>query len=119
MRLSIIVPVLDEAEGIVPHLQALGEFRARGAEIIVVDGGSSDGTPDKARDGADVVILGPRGRARQMNAAARIAGGRWLWFLHADSRLAPDTIPALLRFLARGEAAIGWFDLAFRDGPGV
>ena len=59
-----------------------------------------------------------RGRARQMNAGARAARGRWLWFLHADTRFTPATLPALRSFLAHGEAAMGWFDLAFRrDGP--
>lgn len=58
------------------------------------------------------------GRARQQNLGARMASGDWLWFLHADSRLRPDTLDSLLDFIAQGEAALGWFSLAFRrDGP--
>lgn len=57
------------------------------------------------------------GRARQMNLGAQLAHGRWLWFLHADSRLLPRTLPALVRFIERDDDALGWFDLAFHDGP--
>lgn len=58
------------------------------------------------------------GRAAQMNAGARVARGRWLWFLHADSRLTPQTWPALQAFIAAGAPALGYFRLKFlRDGP--
>ncbi len=87
--LSIVVPVLDEAAGIEPVLAALQPLRARGVELIVVDGGSRDGTPALAAPLADAVIDAPRGRARQMNAGADIARGPALLFLHADTRL-PD-----------------------------
>ncbi|HEX7927130.1 MAG TPA: glycosyltransferase, partial [bacterium] len=66
MRLSIIVPVLNEAAGIVPALER-ARAQAPDAECIVVDGGSTDGTPDLARPHATVVAA-PRGRGRQMNA---------------------------------------------------
>ena len=72
-RLSIIVPVLDEAEGIGRTLQSLAPFRARGAEVIVADGGSSDRTAELARPLADKTIAAPRGRAAQMNAGAAAA----------------------------------------------
>ena len=75
MKLSIIMPVLDEAAEIEAALQALAPFRARGVEVIVVDGGSSDGTPERARPLADRVIAAPRGRAAQMNAGATAAQG--------------------------------------------
>jgi glycosyltransferase involved in cell wall biosynthesis len=61
-RLTIVVPVLDEAAIITGALQALAPFRARGAEVIVVDSGSSDGTPDLAAPLADRVVAAPRGR---------------------------------------------------------
>ena len=52
MRLSDVIPVLNEADGLAEHLRALDGLRARGAEVIVVDGGSDDATPALARDGA-------------------------------------------------------------------
>ena len=64
---SIIIPVLNEAGGIVQLLEGLQGFRAQGAEIIVVDGGSSDGTAERADFLADGVATSPRGRGRQMN----------------------------------------------------
>lgn len=93
LRLSIIVPVLNEAAGIVAALQALAPLRMQGAEVIVVDGSSTDGTADLARLLADRVLVAPRGRARQMNAGAAAAQGRVLLFLHADTRL-PAVLPA-------------------------
>lgn len=86
-QLTIIVPVLNEAAGVVATLQALQAMRSRGAEIVIVDGGSTDGTLDLARPLADQVLVSPRGRARQMNAGAAMAHGRVLLFLHADTRL--------------------------------
>src|SRR6476469_6463334 len=67
-KLSIVMPVLDEGEGIVATLDALADLRALGTEVIVVDGGSRDATIQRARPRADRVILAPRGRALQMNA---------------------------------------------------
>lgn len=85
--LSIIVPVLDEAAGIAAALQPLQELRAKGVELIVVDGGSADGSLELAAPLADRVLTAARGRARQMNAGAALATGRILLFLHADTRL--------------------------------
>jgi hypothetical protein len=85
--LSIVVPVLDEAATLVSRLQALAPFRQRGAEVIVVDGGSQDGTAGLAVPWADRVLRAPRGRAAQMNAGADAARGRVLLFLHADTTL--------------------------------
>ena len=63
--LSIIIPVLNEAANIVPALEALAPLRARSAEIIVVDGGSTDETVELAKPRADRVITSARGRARR------------------------------------------------------
>ena len=86
-RLSLVVPALNEAGGIVAALRALAPLRARGHEVIVVDGGSSDGTAELARPHCDRMIVSARGRAIQMNAGARVATGDVLVFLHADTRL--------------------------------
>ncbi|HEV8094621.1 MAG TPA: TIGR04283 family arsenosugar biosynthesis glycosyltransferase [Burkholderiales bacterium] len=100
MRLSIIVPALDEAREIVAALEALAPLRASGHEVIVVDGGSADGTPALAAGLADRILQAPRGRARQMNAGAAVASGDALIFLHADTRLPPGAAPLVLEALA-------------------
>ena len=86
-RLSIVIPALDEADGIESALEALRPLRERGHEVVVVDGGSTDGTAERAARGADRVVAAPRGRARQMNVGAAAAAGDVLVFLHADTRL--------------------------------
>src|SRR3989304_5232806 len=79
---SVIIPALNEAGTIPATARSAGEAGA--GEVIVVDGGSGDGTPDAAWQAADVVIPSPPGRARQMNAGALAADGTSLLFLHAD-----------------------------------
>ena len=91
-RISIVIPVLNEAGRIVATLTALAPLRAQGAELIVADGGSSDGTAALCKGLADAVLSAPRGRALQMNAAARAASGAVLLFLHADTRLPDDAL---------------------------
>ena len=90
-RLSVVVPALNEANGIGAALEALAPLRARGHEVIVVDGGSTDGTERIAAPLCDLFLNAPRGRAVQMNAGARAASGDVLVFLHADTRL-PENI---------------------------
>jgi rSAM/selenodomain-associated transferase 2 len=114
--ISIVMPVLDEAAGIEAALAALAPFRSRGAEVIVVDGGSRDDTVARARALADRVVEAPRGRAVQMNAGATAARGDVLLFLHADTRL-PENADALVRDgLASSGRAWGRFDVRFEDG---
>jgi rSAM/selenodomain-associated transferase 2 len=98
-RLSIIVPALNEAQGIVAALEALAPLRESGHEVIVVDGGSDDGTAALARGLCDRVIAAPRGRALQMNAGARAASGAGLLFLHVDTRLPPGADRAIAHSL--------------------
>lgn len=81
--ISVIVPVLNEAEDIREFLQAL-RLRASGAEIIVVDGTSSDATAEAAEPLCDRLVRSRAGRSFQMNAGARAATGNVFWFLHAD-----------------------------------
>lgn len=111
-HLSIIVPVLDEANLIIRALQALAPLRGRGAEIIVVDGGSADNTSTLAAPLADRVMTGSRGRATQMNTGAGAARSDVLLFLHADTRLPPDADRLILEGLARSQRAWGRFDVA-------
>jgi rSAM/selenodomain-associated transferase 2 len=108
-RLTIVLPVLDEAAIIVDALQALAPLRARGAEVIVADGGSTDGTANLAQPFADRVIAAPRGRGAPMNAGAALGTGEMLLFLHADTAL-PDNAD---RLVARALAQRAWgrFDL--------
>jgi rSAM/selenodomain-associated transferase 2 len=87
LKLSIILPVLNEASGIAATLTALQPLRASGHKLIVVDGGSVDATALLASVDADQVINSSSGRARQMNAGAAAASGDALLFLHADTRL--------------------------------
>lgn len=89
MTLSVVVPMLNEAAALpelLAHLQAL---QADGCEVLLVDGGSHDGSAAMARAAGFTVVDAARGRARQMNAGARQAGGEVILFLHADTRL-PD-----------------------------
>lgn len=102
--------MLDEQAHIAQLLDDLTTVRAAGHEVIVVDGGSSDASVDLARPLADRVIGAPRGRARQMNAAAAQADGEVLWFVHADSRVPGAAADALLAALANGRAW-GRFDV--------
>lgn len=108
-RLTIVVPVLNESAIIVDALQALAPLRGRGAEVIVVDGGSSDGTPRLAQRFAERVIVAPRGRGAPMNAGAALGSGDALLFLHADTAL-PENAD---RLIAEALALRAWgrFDL--------
>jgi rSAM/selenodomain-associated transferase 2 len=111
MKLSIVMPVLNEAGGIVEALTALAPLRARGVEIIVSDGGSRDATVALARPLADIVVVAPRGRGRQMNAGAAASYGDVLLFLHADTRLPPGADALISDGLARTGRPWGRFDV--------
>jgi rSAM/selenodomain-associated transferase 2 len=109
-KLSIIMPVLNEGEGIAAALDALAVLRALGTEVMVVDGGSRDATIQRARLRADRVIAAPRGRGLQMNAGADKASGDVLLFLHADTRLPADADHVVLNGLERSGRVWGRFD---------
>lgn len=113
--LSIIIPCLNEAECIADTLTALGPARRRGAEVIVVDGGSNDGTVDRAAPLSDFVISATPGRALQMNVGVLRARGEILLFLHADSR-PPEAVDGLIiDGLKRTGRSWGRFDVSI-DG---
>ena len=114
MRLAIVVPVLNEAATIEAALRRLAPLRARGARVIVVDGGSDDETAARAAPLADRVVGAPRGRASQMNAGAQAKEAREadvLLFLHADTRLPEDADRVVARALADGAHSWGRFDV--------
>jgi len=108
--LSIVMPVLDEAGSIEAALLPLQPLRERGVEVIVVDGGSGDGTARLAEPWADRVLAAPRGRASQMNAGARASRGEALLFLHADTLLPPEADRLVTDAL--GQRPWGRFDVA-------
>lgn len=110
-KLSIIIPVLDEGDGIAAALDALAHLRAVGTEVIVVDGGSRDATVERAQLRADRVVLATRGRALQMNAGAERASGDVLLFLHADTRLPAEADRVVLNGLDQSRRVWGRFDV--------
>jgi rSAM/selenodomain-associated transferase 2 len=117
--LSIVIPVLNEAAGIAATLAALQPLRARGCEVIVADGGSTDGSPDLARPLANRVVASDRGRARQQNAGAAAATGDVLLFLHADTRLPPDADRIVIDGLRASGRGWGRFDVRLTGGHPV
>ncbi len=110
MRISVVIPALDEAANLPATLAAIG---GDAHEVLVVDGGSADGTPDVARRAGAVVVASPRGRGRQLAAGGRAATGDVLLFCHADCRLPVGWAAAIRRALARDPRAVGG---AFRLG---
>ena len=115
-KLSIIMPVLNEAANIDAAVTTLAPYRERGVEVIVVDGGSRDGTPALVRPFADQVCLAARGRAVQMNAGRAVARGEVLLFLHADTRLPENADALIIDGLARSGRVWGRFDVRFDRG---
>lgn len=111
MRLSVIIPALNEAENISHCLQCIS-CQGFPCEVIVVDGGSRDGTPELVAPPAKL-ISAPRGRASQMNAGARLASGDILLFLHADTILPPGGLHCLTEALAKRAAPGGSFRMRF------
>jgi rSAM/selenodomain-associated transferase 2 len=115
-RLSIVMPVLNEAGCIDDALAALAPLRDRGCEVIVVDGGSRDGTLAAAARQADKAIAARRGRSRQMNTGASRATGDVFLFLHADTRLPDGADEIVLQAVAAG-AGWGRFDVFIEGRP--
>lgn len=111
MRVSVVVPALDEAACIAACLRSI-RGQDVDAEVLVVDGGSTDATVEIAsRDTR--VVRGFRGRGAQMNAGARLSTGDALLFLHADTVLHPRALRAMLRALDDPRTAGGTFTLRF------
>lgn len=111
MRLSIIIPTLQEASTIAAALKQWSGEPA--VELIVSDGGSTDDTVALARAHGATVLTSPRGRGTQQDAGARIAAGDVLLFLHADVTVPPHALAALHTALADPAVVGGTFQLAF------
>lgn len=120
-KISIIVPIKNERSSVGRLLASLEGLKRpcvagtpashESLEVIFVDGGSTDGTPDLIGP-AYTVIKSQSGRARQMNAGAAVATGDILWFVHCDSTLDPHSLYALASAVANGHEA-GCFTLRF------
>lgn len=108
--LSIVIPALDEAVALPALLRDLAALDIA-HEVIVVDGGSADGTPDLARRLGARVVPAPRGRGQQLAAGAAAARGGMLCFLHADVRLPPAARSALHRATSLPDGTAAAFGL--------
>lgn len=113
MRFSVVIPTLDEAATVAGAIAA-ARAALPGAEVIVADAGSGDGTAEAAAAAGARVLVAPGARADAMNAGAAAASGDVLVFLHADTHLPAGAGPAIATALAR--AAAGAFRIGF-DRP--
>ena len=111
MRVSIIVPMLNEAPGLPGLLARLVELERQGCEILIVDGGSDDGSVSLAERAGFRVLASQKGRARQMNLGAAQATGDVLLFLHADTLLPEDALTTLRQSMQKTAAVWGRFDV--------
>lgn len=117
MQLSIIVPVLNEAQALPELLERLLPLVKFGCEVIIADGGSDDGSDTLAQCAGFTLVRSARGRARQMNAGAAQACGEMLLFLHADTQL-PDGAGVLVaQALSNGASCWGRFDVCITGRP--
>lgn len=115
MKFSIIIPVLNERESLPASIESI-RIAVPGAEIIAVDGGSTDGSREWLAQQPDVNLLDSvRGKGPQQNAGARVASGEALVFLHADSQLPPDAAAGLINALGDPRFSGGAFQVRFAE----
>lgn len=107
MTLSVIIPTFNEADNIGLLIRdLLAHGRDSLTDLLVVDGGSTDGTVDRARQAGARVVVSPRsGRANQMNYGATLTSGDVLYFVHADVRIHPDFVSDITRAITNGNDA--------------
>ncbi|PPR60253.1 MAG: hypothetical protein CFH10_01603 [Alphaproteobacteria bacterium MarineAlpha4_Bin2] len=118
-KLSIVIPTYNAAHTLGPTLAALAQIEAVGLikEVIVTDGGSTDGTLAGARETGAVLVNSDRGRGPQLRTGASAATASWLLFLHADTVLDAGWSDAVKRFINRSDAPAkaGYFCYALQD----
>ncbi len=118
LPISIIVPVLNDVTALTELLMELASYQKNGHQVIVIDGGSCDGSYEVACKYADRVICSDAGRATQMNAGAKLASHSLFWFLHADSKLPENANFSILSAHVRCVSASFWgrFDVRLNSG---
>jgi rSAM/selenodomain-associated transferase 2 len=114
LKISIIIPTLEEAQGIENSLSRACALNPH--EIIVADGGSQDDTRKIARNFTSHIVQSAPGRALQMNTGAQIASGDILLFLHADSHLSEASYNRMLEVMLDNETVGGAFSLTIDSG---
>jgi rSAM/selenodomain-associated transferase 2 len=113
MSLSVVIPALNAAATLPACIGALARLPG---EVVVVDGGSTDGTAELAARLGALVVRAPRGRGRQIAAGVAAARGEWLLLLHADTVLAPGWAAAAYPHMARDPSRAAYFRFTL-DGP--
>ncbi len=118
--LSVVIPALNEAQTLTHNLPVLMRQVAacgEAAEVVVVDGGSTDRTAAVAAACEARVIQSAAGRGRQLNTGSAAVAGEWLWFVHADCRIPPGGLRALLEVLSRFQSrSWGYFEPRLDSG---
>ena len=112
-KISVIIPVFNEAALIVQTLSTLQPLRAAGHELILVDGGSNDATVALSEPFVDQIIRTSKGRSRQMNAGSKSARGEVFLFLHADTLLPERADQLIMNGMGREGRKWGRFDVRF------
>jgi rSAM/selenodomain-associated transferase 2 len=110
LKTLIVIPTLNESAALIQQLPRLEVLRTMGAQLVMVDGGSSDRTVEIARDAEFEVLESTRGRANQMNVGARSAHSDLLLFLHIDTELPPGALKKIENSL-HDRYAWGRFDV--------